>query len=265
MAKTPATTYFGSELRRAREAAGLSREEFGKLVSYAPSTIGAFETGDRFPPPGLATGADELLKTGGQFGRMLDKLLTRFSYPESFRPWVDYEEQATALRTYEVSLVPGLLQIEEYARALLASHGDNTESKLAARLQRQEILTRPRPPKLVALIDETALRQPIGGPGVMRRQLTALAAEAPWIIQVVPLTAQTYIRFDGAFTIATVDGRDVVYLPAQLQDYTVDSPELVAEARWRWDAIRAEALPRRQSRELILELAHGYERSGGDE
>jgi transcriptional regulator with XRE-family HTH domain len=260
VAKTPATVYFGFELRRAREAAGLSREDFGRFVGYAPSTIGAYETGERFPTRALATGADEHLKTGGTFVRMLDKLLTGFVYPESFRPWVEYEQAATALRSYESAVVPGLLQTEAYARALLESYGDDADTKLAARLERQAILERDQPPRFAALINEGALRQPVGGPGVMREQLRALAAAADrWIVQVVPLEAGAYIRLDGPFVIATVDHREVVFTPGQLRGHIHDRSEDVAEAAWRWDTIRSDALPRDQSKDLMMKLASSYE------
>jgi transcriptional regulator with XRE-family HTH domain len=153
VAKTPATIFFGSELRRAREAAGLSREEFGKLVNYAPSTIGAFEIGERFPQPPLVEGADTRLNTDGLFGRMYEALLTSYVYPESFRPWVDIERDATALRSYELAYLPGLLQTEEYARALLQSGRGDVDSKVAARMERQEILKRDGPPEFVSMID----------------------------------------------------------------------------------------------------------------
>jgi transcriptional regulator with XRE-family HTH domain len=131
LARTPATEYFGAELRRARQAAGLSREDFGRLVSYAPGTVGAFETGERFPQPSLVEGADAHLGTDGLLGRM--------------------------------------------------------EARVAARMQRQEILRRDHPPEFVVLIDEGVLRRPVGGREVMRHQLLGLAEAAErWIIQVVP-------------------------------------------------------------------------------
>jgi transcriptional regulator with XRE-family HTH domain len=248
------------ELRRAREAAGLSREEFGKLVNYAPSTIGAFETGERFPQMALVKGADEHLDTGGLFLRMYEGLLTNYVYPESFRPWVDVEREATALRSYELAYLPGLLQTEAYARALLQSGRGDLESRVTARMERQQVLTRQSPPELVAVIDEGILRRPVGGADVMREQLQSLATAAErWIIQVVPWEVQNYLCLDGPFVLATVDGRDLVFTPTQLSGYILTSQEAVAEVRWRWDAIRAEALPRRQSKELIAEVARSYE------
>jgi transcriptional regulator with XRE-family HTH domain len=248
------------ELRRAREAAGLSREEFGKLVNYAPSTIGAFETGERFPQMALVKGADEHLDTGGLFLRMYEGLLTNYVYPESFRPWIDIEHEATTLRSYELAHVPGLLQTEAYARAIFHSGRGDVENQIAARLERQQILARSSPPELVVVVDEGILRRPVGGRQVMRDQLCSLAeASDRWIIQILPWEVDNYTCLNGPFVLATVDGKDLVYTPTQLSGHIVNAAEAVADVKWRWDAVRAEALPRRQSKDLILEWARSYD------
>jgi transcriptional regulator with XRE-family HTH domain len=260
VARTPATVFFGSELRRAREAAGLSREDLGKLVRYAPTTIGAFETGDRFPQPSLVAGADEHLRAEGLFARIYDRLLTSFVYPESFRPWVEVEREATVLRTYELAYLPGLLQTEAYARALLRSGRGEVESQVAARMERQQVLNGERPPELITMVDEGTLRRPVGGKEVMSAQLRRLAEAAErWIIQVVPWEVDNYLGLDGPFVLATVDGGDLAFTPDHIGASIRSSAADVAEVRWRWDAIRAEALPRRQSKDLILEIAQSYE------
>lgn len=83
----------------------------------------------------------------------------------------------------------------------------------------------------------------------MQDQLLKLAAAADrWIIQVVPLNAETWLHLAGSFAIATVDESDLVYAPTQLLGFVMDSPELVADAKWRWEAIRSETLSKRQSK-----------------
>ena len=257
--RTPATEYFGAELRRAREGAGLSREELGKLTGYVAGTIAQLEIGERFPQPRFIDWLCEHFQTD-QFRRIYDTLLRRDAYPESFRPWIDIEQAASVLRSYELSVIPGLLQTEQYARALLLSTGDGVEARVAARLERQAILEHERPPTLIFLVSENALSQPVGSNEIMRQQLSKLATAAErWIVQVVPLAAETYIHLAGSFVIATVEGEDVVYTPTQLRGYVIDNLDLVADAKWRWEAIRSEALPRRQSKDFILELANGHE------
>jgi transcriptional regulator with XRE-family HTH domain len=252
--RTPATEYFGAELRRTREEAGLSREELGKLAGYVAGTIAQLEIGERFPQARFVTWLDEYFNTD-RYTLIYDQLLRRDAYPESFRPWIDIEQEATALRWFELSHVPGLLQTEAYARAIFTGRED-VEAKVAARLERQEVVHRDGSPEFVAVIDESALRRPVGGDDVMRKQLLALAEAAErWIIQVVPWEARSYLCLDGPFVLATLDGSDVVYLPTAQAGYILDSHDAVAEIRWRWDAIRGEALSRWQSKDLILRLA----------
>lgn len=252
--RTPATEYFGAELRRTREEAGMSREELGKLTGYVAGTIAQLEIGERFPQEKFIDQLGEIFKIN-RFRLIYDKLLRRDAYPESFRPWIDIEQEATTLRWFELSHVPGFLQTEEYARAIFRGRED-IEAKVAARLERQEVLHRDRSPEFVAVIDEGALRRPVGGDEVMRCQLLALAEAAErWIIQVVPWEARSYLCLDGPFVLATQDGNEVVYLPTAQAGYILDSHEAVTEIKWRWDAIRGEALSRWQPKDLILKLA----------
>lgn len=254
VAKTPVTQHFGALLKRAREAAGLSREDFGKLVNYAPSTIGAFETGERFPQPSLVKAADEHLATGDRFTMLYDMMLLAGGvYKEGFRPWRDVEREASCIWTYELALIPGLLQTEGYARALL---GDE-DTEVASRLARQEIFTReePPPPTLVALIEERVLRTLVGDEKVMREQLEYLTqATQRHVIQIVPHGTRTYLHLDGPFAIATVDGRDLVFVETPVRGFVVEDPQVTLEVKRRWDMIRAQAMSVQQSIELIQEV-----------
>lgn len=252
MARTSITEYFGFELRRAREAAGLSREEFGRVVGYAPTTIGAFETGERFPNPRLAKLADEHLGTGDRFTMMYDRLLTGEVYKEGFRPWTEVEREATSLWIYELTFIPGLLQTEGYARELLKD-----DTKVASRLARQEVLTRndPPPPGLVVLLYEQVLRTIIGDEKVMREQLERLVEAAEQhVIQVVPFNARTYLHLDGRFEIASVEGHELVFAETPIQGFVADGAAVISATKHRWDLIRAQALPVPQSVDLIQEV-----------
>ena len=132
----------------------------------------------------------------------------RRSPPGSGR-FAQHEQDATALRTFEHSLVPGLLQVPEYARALLSTRmgtsQDETEQLVAARMERQVILDRADPPLLWVVVDEHALRRPVGGRKVMAEQLDHLAemAQRPSIlIEVIPLDVGAHEGVNGAFVIA---------------------------------------------------------------
>lgn len=235
---------------------GITQRQLGEATRYAESTVGAIEAGRRLASPEFCKLADERLQTGGLLGRMRADLLVGEVMPDWFRPWVDAEREATALWTYELSVVPGLLQTEGYARAVLG--GD--EGAVAARMARQEILTYEQPPALVALLDERAIRYPVGGHDVMRGQLARLAeaAQIGSVVQVIPSDTRSYLHLDGPFTLATVDGHDLLYLDTPFQGFVIGSAELVSEGKRRWDRIRSEALPVRQSIDRIQEVAERW-------
>ena len=163
--------------------------------------------------------------------------------------------------------MPGLLQTEAYARALLSASAllapEEIEQQVVARLERQEILTRDNPPLLTVVIDEFVLRRPVGGPGVMSEQLQHLAkvgASMPRVrIHVVPLSVGAYAGLNGPFVIATPPvGEDIVYLEGQFHGQTSDRAEDVKHAVQVWESIRGEALPHQQSLELISEVAETW-------
>ncbi|MEU6998691.1 helix-turn-helix transcriptional regulator [Nonomuraea sp. NPDC046570] len=186
---------FGAELRRLRLAAGLTQAELGQRVGYSPSQIGSVEIGKRQPTEQFITECEKAIGSGlRDLWASLSK--HRDESPTWFGPWLAEEDKARALRTWEPLVVPGLLQTEDYARALLrcepGTRHDQVEALVAARLARQEILTRTNPPMYLVLLDAGVLSRPIGGQGVMKEQLSRLleAADTPHItIQVAPLGA----------------------------------------------------------------------------
>jgi transcriptional regulator with XRE-family HTH domain len=250
--RSGAASVFGSELRRRREAAGVTQRQLAEAVHYSESKVGAVERGEQVA---FCTRADEFLKTDGLFGRMREALLTAEAVPEWFRPWADVEREATEIAWYEPLLVPGLLQTEDYARILLedGSPGE-AESLLAARLARQAVLERAA---VVAIIDESVLRRRVGPPEVMHRQLVHLTT-SPAVVQVVPTDAQTYRHLDGSFALAMVDGAQIGYVDTPARGFIVERREIVSRMRRYWDAIRAEALPRGQSKSLITKAAQAW-------
>lgn len=252
---TASMRFFGSELRRAREAVGVTQKQLAEAVHYSESKVGAVERGEQLASPALAFKADEYLKTDGLFARMRDELLTVEATPEWFRPWVDYEREAIEIGWYEPLLVPGLLQIGDYARALLRDGSPGqADSLLAARLERQHVLERAQ---VVAIIDEQVLRRRVGTAETMCQQLQHLT-EVPAVVQVLPSEAETYRHLEGSFALALVDGMEVGYVDTPARGFMLDTPEVVSRMRRRWEAIRAEALPRGQSKSFILRVAEEW-------
>jgi transcriptional regulator with XRE-family HTH domain len=224
----------GAQLRRLRTDAGISREEAGESIRASEWKIHRLENGqvsykerdiiDLLRFYGV-TDPDEIdafvalaqeANRPGWWDTYSDLL------PQWFRVYIDLEWAATLIRSYEGQLVPGLLQTADYMRVLMqgAFHesSKDTERRIELRLARQALLTRPGGPRLWAIVDEAALRRPVGGPEVMRAQVARLlqATELPSVIlQVLPLAVGAHPGMATAFTILRFPDEalpDVVYL-----------------------------------------------------
>jgi hypothetical protein len=225
----------GAQLRRLREAKDISRQDAGWQIRASESKISRMELGRvsfkerdvadlltfygvtaEHERTALLALADEA-NTPGWWHRYGDVL------PNWFQSYVGLEAAASLIRTYEVQFVPGLLQTEEYARAVIllgnaSASEEEVERRVRLRMTRQQLLTRPDPPRLWAVVDEAALRRPLGGGGVMRRQMEALTelGKLPNIkLQVIPFGYGGHAAAGGAFTILRfpdMDLPDVVYV-----------------------------------------------------
>ncbi len=254
---------FAEELRAARDRAGLSRDELAERLNYSGSLVGMVEAMKRVPQADFAVRCDEVFGTTGTFTRM-QRNLRALPFTQSFRPFAAYEEVASSLRTFEHTLVPGLLQTEAYARAVLATvpniAAGDLDERVAARLARQAILDRDDPPLLWAVLDEAVLHRPIGDDAkVMREQLfhlAEMAARRNVTIEVIPYSAGGHIGLLGAFVIAEFGGApSVVYLETAADGQTLEDAPAVAGVVLHFDTLRSEALPRRVSRQLIMKVA----------
>ncbi len=225
----------GAQLRRLREAKGITREEAGYEIRASDSKISRMELGrvgfkerdvaDLLTMYGVTDAAEretllELARQAnnpGWWHRYSDIL------PGWFQPYLGLEAAAALIRTYEVQFVPGLLQTADYARAvILLGHSraapEEIERRVAVRMERQQVLNRADPPQVWALVDEAVLRRPIGGRVAMRGQIAALieATKRPNVtLQVVPFQAGGHAAAGGAFALLRFpdqDLPDVVYL-----------------------------------------------------
>ncbi|TDC43290.1 helix-turn-helix transcriptional regulator [Micromonospora sp. KC213] len=258
----PTADLIRAQLRRLRATAGLSQEEFGKQVHYSASMVSAVETGAR-PFDRLFLGrADEVLNSGGLLVALLG-MLERERQPSWFRPWLDAERGARQLRCFQPTLIPALLQTEHYARAVIRCDDllsdAEVDKRVAARMERQKILSRDKPPQLIAVIDEGILhRQDESFRFLMAQQVEHLIACAgrPHVsIHLIPLSVGLHIGMSGPFTLARgVDGGWVGSLESQLAGAVIDAEAELATLMARWETVRNEALPRRQSIELLKEV-----------
>jgi transcriptional regulator with XRE-family HTH domain len=257
--------FFGAELRRARLAAGMSQDQLGRGLNFSGDLVGKIETSDRAPTPAFAAGCDGLFPhLDGLFTRLLG-LARRWDgpYPQWFRDWLDAEREASSLRWWEPMLVPGLLQTADYARAILAVGPDMVEDRLddvvSARMERQEILDRSRPPELWVMLDEAVLNRLIGTRKTMYDQLLQLADMScrPRVtVQVVPAALGAHAGLLGAFIVADFEGApSTLYAETAVEGQTIEKQTLVSKAALAFDRLRAEALPRGASRDLIGKVA----------
>ncbi|MEV7006997.1 helix-turn-helix transcriptional regulator [Streptosporangium sp. NPDC051022] len=245
---------WGRELRHHRRIAGLTQAQFAARVHFSESLVSGIETGQLPASPDFARVADTALGTDGLLLRLLDWRKGQV-FPSWFGPWHEKEQSAVALRTYQPLLVPGLLQTEDYARALLV----DDEQVVTARLERQTVLTRSSPPSptLRCLIDETVLHRPVGSGKVMYDQLQRLVsvANSSINIQVVPMSVVHFGLLAG-FVIATLeDGSEVAHFDTAIRGLTTGDPSETREAVRLFEAIRTEALPQSMSIDLIRRTA----------
>jgi transcriptional regulator with XRE-family HTH domain len=260
---------FGKALKFFRERAGLSQMELAALANYDNTVISKIERGDRPPAEGFPELMDSIPQLGTKgaltqlWGWLKDSVRHR-AYPGWFDPWPDHEAKATALRNFELVLIPGLLQTDQYARAVLRTRIGDTDEEIdamvAARMERQTVLAKDRPPTFWAVLDEGVLHRPVGGPHVMREQLDRLAdaARRPNIvIQVIRTSAGAHDGLrGGAFVIAEfADHAPVAYQDTAVQGMIVDRTEDIGSLMVLWDTLKSEALPRAASLDLIEEAA----------
>jgi transcriptional regulator with XRE-family HTH domain len=267
----------GSQLRKLREAKGITREEAGYLIRASESKIsrmelgrvsfkerdvtdllgmyGVDDAGDRAALVALARNAN----SPGWWHKYSDVL------PDWFSVYVGLEEAASLLRVYEVQFVPGLLQTAEYTRAIVkrgqaVAPAGEIERRVRLRAARQEMLAKPGAPRLWTVIDEAALRRPIGGPAIMRAQLERLitATEEPGnTVQVMPFGSGGHAAEGGAFTIMRfpeAELPDVVYVEQLTSALYLDKREDVEKYSEVMDQLSVESEPPERTADILGEI-----------
>ncbi|MDG4802280.1 helix-turn-helix transcriptional regulator [Micromonospora sp. WMMD980] len=250
-------------LRAAMAEAGETAESLAAQTGVDPKTAARWISPGRVPQPRRRATLAAIL--GKDVEYLWPDVLKRRE-PAWFRRWVDVEQEAVALRTFELAWIPGLLQTEAYARATLAlatPDPDEVDELVTARVQRQSILHRPQPPLVVAVIDEAALRRRAGRVGkLMREQCEHLAAcaELPTVqVHIVPLDTPIYLGMGGPFRVAELpDGTRVAHQDGPARAHITDDSTEIASLERRWSRIVGEALPRAQSLDLIRKAAAAW-------
>ena len=266
----------GAELRRLRTAKGLSREQAADAIRASEWKIHRLENGQvSFKERDIVdllrlygvTDADEVAafvvlareaNTPGWWQRYGDVL------PQWFRTYVDLESAASLIRTYEGQLVPGLLQTDDYIRAVVhdasLEPSEDVGRRVRLRMARQTVLTRERPPRLWAVVDEAALRRPVGGREVMRGQLERLiaATKLPNVtLQILPFAGGAHPAMVGAFSIlrfADPELPDVVYLEHLTNAVYLDKREEVERYLDVMELLCVASEPPARTAELLTQI-----------
>ncbi|MEU3304922.1 MULTISPECIES: helix-turn-helix domain-containing protein [unclassified Streptomyces] len=258
----PVVEMAGGQLRLWREGAGLRVAEFGQRIGYSEDLIRKVERGARIPRPEYLDKVDQVLEAGGKVAAM-KKMLAEARYPKKVRELAKLEAQAVEVAIYSNHNIHGLLQTEEYARALFgmrrpAYSPDEVERGVAARVARHSIFDRSPAPDLSFVQEEVTLRRPIGGRMVLRRQLERLLQIGRLrsvAIQVMPTDCEDHAGIDGGIEMLKFrDGTAVGRSEGVLVGRPVSDPKQLRILELRYGMIRAQALTPRESLGFIEQL-----------
>jgi transcriptional regulator with XRE-family HTH domain len=259
--KTTSLATFAGQLRAWRKKLGWTQVDLGNKLGYSASLVSGVETMDKPPTADFARACDRVLGTPDTFAA-LQELVAREAYPAFFAPVVPFEREAARIHGWELGAIPGLLQTEEYAHALIRvsrpmDSDAAIERLVAARMARQAIVTREHPPVLWYVIDEGIFRRLVGGPAVMGAQIDRVieAASTPGIvIQVLPFKAD-HAGTDGPISIYEfADAPTVCYTECYSGGRIVEGHAEVVDLTTVMSLLRAAALPPRESLELARQI-----------
>ncbi|NXY95981.1 helix-turn-helix domain-containing protein [Streptomyces sp. BR123] len=252
----------GRQLRAWREEAGMRAVDFGRAIGYGEDLIRKVEAGKRIPRPEYLDKADEVLRAGGKITAMKADM-EQVRYPKKVRDLAKLESRAVEIGVYSTHAIHGLLQTPEHARALFemrqpAYTQDEVERYTAARVARQSVFDRTPAPALSFVHEASALRRPIGGTMVWRRQLEHLLKVSEFrnvTLQVMPNSRAAHAGMDGGIEILKFeDGTGVGRSEGAFNGRPISDPKRLRILDLRYGIIRAEALTPHESRDFIKEL-----------
>ncbi|MFM9628524.1 MULTISPECIES: helix-turn-helix domain-containing protein [Streptomyces] len=253
---------FGRQMKLLREAAGLTQAQLGERVGYGEAQIAAVEQGRRIPKPELIDAVDRAVGARGVLMAMKGEV-AKARYPSFFRRYVELEGQAVELHAYISHVIKGLLQTEEYARAVFRmwrplQDEEAIEQGVSTRMERQKLFGRRPAPLLSFVIDEHVLRRPLGGREVQRGQLEQLLIyghQRNVEMQIMPTTLEEHAGLSGPFTlIHSNNQRRMAYMEVQGQSTLHADPKKVSPMEATYGVLRAQALTPRESLTFVEKL-----------
>ncbi|MFD8800926.1 helix-turn-helix domain-containing protein [Streptomyces atroolivaceus] len=258
---------FGARLRRLRVERQWTQDELGTRMGYSSTHLSSVETGRKMPTLRLVRRVDEVLGVGDTFEREWREM-RHGSLLEGFPEYVEHEGRAVEIRLYEIGIVPGLLQTQEYARVLADSavrRGAITPELANERVvflaERQAALARSQPPMMLVVMDESCIRRFVGGPEVMSAQLQKLvecAGLPNTVLQIAPFTIGERRPFDLPVNLLTLpDWSVVAYAESQAQGHLEREGVKVLPMLTAYHQLQAEALSQAASVVMIDEVRKG--------
>ncbi|MFG2920053.1 helix-turn-helix domain-containing protein [Streptomyces sp. NPDC048305] len=253
----------GAQLAAFRKAAGHTQMSLADRFCVGEDTIASIEQGRRPLQADLARQLDDLLGTKGVLSVAVAKVPQRERFPAFAQDFVEYEQEAVTLLSYQSQVVPGLLQTEAYAHAVFASlypplEKEELAERVAARIDRQRVFDRRPRPMANFLIEESVLARPLGGRPVLRDQLRHLrqCAELPFLgLQVMPTGRETHAALDGPMVLLeTPDHDQLAYIEGQRVSVLIDDLDEVSALQQKYGMLRSQAYSPEESTRLLDDL-----------
>ncbi|ANW18891.1 helix-turn-helix domain-containing protein [Streptomyces clavuligerus] len=257
--------FYGDELARRRNKAGYTQAKLGEMCVISPQMIAHFEAGRRRPRPDDAKRLDQILETDGFFHRWRESL-DEGRYPDHFAAAAEMESLAQVMRLYGSALIPGILQTPAYARAVFKAANvnyivDDIERSVKTRIERAKLLKGEA--EVWALLDESALRRPVGGPAVMAQQLRHIAAlgrSGRVRVHVLPFSVGAHSMMESMLMLFRFeDAPPIAYVEGLKTGRIIDNPATVDDCEASYALALGDALPLDASLALLEHVAKEFE------
>ncbi|QUI33206.1 helix-turn-helix domain-containing protein [Streptomyces alfalfae] len=250
----------GAQVAALRRAAGLTQRQLAERLVVDEETIASIEQGRRLLKGDFAEGLDEILEAKGVLAAAVEHMPEVDLFPRWAEEYMDLEREAISLSWYDNQVLPGILQCEAYASAVLhckapALNEDAIAVQVAARMARQEILHRRDPPTISFIVSQVTVVDRIDGDAVFYEQLSHLreSMDAPGVtLQIMPLGVETHAGLDGPFTLLeTPDHQRIAYIEAQRGSQLIADLDEVSLLERKYAMLRTQALNTQDSRGLL--------------
>ncbi|MFG2337396.1 Scr1 family TA system antitoxin-like transcriptional regulator [Streptomyces yangpuensis] len=254
---------FGETVKASRKRAGLTQEQLASLIGYSVQYVGSVEQGRRHPSQKFVSKTEVVLDTFGVIDIAARQLTRRRGLASWFRRWAKLEEVAVTLNTYECRSVPGLLQPESYARALIdnvppLATPEEAEARVTIRLERQKLLQRTPYTLFSFVIEQALIERRTGGPQVTRELIDRLleCGDLPNVdVQIMPLVQPVHAGTDGPFRLLETDEHEWLgYTEGQQTGQVISDPKDISLLHQRYAKLRIQALNPADSAGLLMRM-----------